>query len=75
MMNKEFADIDQIDSAVKAEEAVHWPDHLEKLIKQNQDALAMTGLLMKMLAGKQHSYPSYIFRKFSFHGAALLLRI
>ena len=51
-MNKEFADTDQTDSAVQAEKTVHEPDHLDKLIKQNQDTLAMMGQLMKMLAGK-----------------------
>ena len=52
MMNKEFADTDQIDIAVKAEETVHEPDHLEKLVKQNQETLEMMRYLIKMLAGK-----------------------
>ena len=52
MMKRVFADTDQIDSAVTAEKTVHEPDRLEKLIKQNQDTLAMMGHLMKMLAGK-----------------------
>ena len=50
--NNHYTETDQIASAVKAEEIVHEPDHLEKVIKQNQDTLEMMGYLMKMLAGK-----------------------
>ena len=51
-MNKKFTDHENKDSAVIAENIVHEPHHLEKLMKQNQDTLEMMGCLMKMLAGK-----------------------
>ena len=64
-MNKEFAHTDQIDSAVKDEEIVHESDHLEKLIKQNQDTLEMMGYLMKMLAEKAAQFTFHALLEFS----------
>ena len=52
MMNKSFTDPDNKDSAVKAENIVHEPHHLEKLMKQNQDTLEMMGHLMRLMVEK-----------------------
>ena len=51
-MNRNFTDPDNKDSAVKTENIVHEQHHLEKLMKQNQDALEMMGNLMRLIVEK-----------------------
>ena len=57
-MNKNFTDIHPKDSAVKADQIVNEPDHLDKLIKQNQKTIDMMGVLMELLVKKT---PQYLF--------------
>ena len=54
LMNKDFTDIDPKDSAVKEDQLVYEPDHLDKLIKHNQETINMTGTLMELLVKKHH---------------------
>ena len=51
-MNKDFTYIDPKDSAVKDGQIVYEPDHLDKLIKQNQKTIDMMGVLMELLVKK-----------------------
>ena len=52
MMNKKFTEHENKDSAVTAENIVHKPHHLEKLMKQNPDTLEMMGNLMRLMVEK-----------------------
>ena len=51
-MNKKFTDHENKDTAVTAENIVHEPHHLEKLMKQSQETLEMMGNLMRLLVEK-----------------------
>ena len=53
-MNKYFTDIDPKDSAVKADQIVNEPDHLDKLIEQNQTTIDMMAVLIELWAKKTH---------------------
>ena len=51
-MNKKFTEHENKSSAVTAENIVHEPHPLEKLMKQNQDTLEMMGNLMRLMVEK-----------------------
>ena len=62
MINKNLTDIHPKVSAVKADQIFYEPDHLDKLIMQNQKAIDMMDVMMELSVKKSpHSVFSKLF--------------